>query len=260
MASQRLSSVDRLLSIPRLFTEERPVWTVEEVATELQLSISSAYRYFQSLLNFEYLDEVPGQGYCLGPAFIAFDRTIRITDPLARVAEPVLSALTQALDTGTDLILCRVYRKQVMCIFHQSIGPDAGGTSYERGKPMPFFRGATSKVILAHLPWRLQKKEFEQHRDAIAAAGMGKDWKSFSNGLRDIRKKGYCISHGEVDPGRLGIAAPVFSADGHVRHSLSVVVPDTIANSAIEDRLTITIVTAATRISERLSQLDSLPA
>lgn len=256
MSEKSLSSVDRLLSIPRLFTEERPVWTVEEVAAELKLSISSAYRYFQSLLKFEYLDEVPGQGYCLGPAFIAFDRTIRTTDPLARIAGPVLTALAEALDDGSDLILCRVYRKQVMCIHHQSIGMTDRGTSYERGRPMPFFRGATSKVILAHLPWRLQKKEFENHYADIAEAGMGQDWKTFSSYLRDIRKKGYCISHGEVDAGRLGIAAPVFSQDGQVRHSLSIVAPDPIANTVVEDRLTINIVAAARRISERLRQPD----
>ncbi|MFA7625176.1 MAG: IclR family transcriptional regulator C-terminal domain-containing protein [Pusillimonas sp.] len=256
MASQHLSSVDRLLSIPRLFTCERPVWTVEEVATELQLSISSAYRYFQSLLKFEYLDEVPGQGYCLGPAFIAFDRTIRVTDPLARIAGPVLNGLAQALDSGTDLILCRMYRKQVMCIHHQGTGSAAGGTSYERGRPMPIFRGATSKVILAHLPWRLQKKEYESHRNAIADAGMGTDWKSFSTGLRDIRKKGYCVSHGEVDAGRLGIAAPIFSPDGQVRHSLSIVAPDAIAQTAMADRLTMSVVAAAARIAERLANPD----
>lgn len=252
MASDRLSSVDRLLSIPRLFTEDRPVWTVEEVATELQLSISSAYRYFQSLLKFEYLDEVPGHGYCLGPAFIAFDRTIKVTDPLAKVAVPILADLAQVLEEGTDLILCQVYRKKVMCIHHESIGLTPAGTSYERGRPMPFYRGATSKVILAHLPWRLQKREYENNREPIASAGMGNDWKSFSAGLRDIRKKGYCISHGEVDPGLIGIAAPIFSPDGQVRHSLSIVAPDHLANSPVEDRLTINIVAAAARISERL--------
>ncbi|MBC2769876.1 IclR family transcriptional regulator [Pusillimonas minor] len=253
MPSERQSSVDRLLSIPRLFTEEKPLWTVEEVAGALQISLSSAYRYFQSLLKFEYLDEVPGQGYCLGPAFIAFDRTIRITDPLAKVAGPVLAGLTRALDDGTDLIICQVYRKNVMCIHHENIGKASAGTSYERGRPMPFYRGATSKVILAHLPWRQQKREFESNSVAIAESGMGYDWKSFSAGLRDIRKKGYCVSHGEVDPGRVGIAAPIFSPDGQVRHSLSIVVFDTTTDSAREDRLTMSIVAAAALISERLA-------
>lgn len=254
---QKASAVERMLSIPRLFTEQRPIWTVEEVAAELGLPVSSTYRYFQSLLRFEYLDEAPGQGYCLGPAFIEYDRIIRITDPLAKVAGPVLAGLTDTLGPGSTLILCQVYRRKVMCIHEQTTGNGPARTSYERGRPMPLYRGATSKVILAHQPWRAQKREYEQNQKEIHAAGMGHDWKSFSAGLREIRRRGYCVSRGEVDAGRMGIAAPIFSATGHVAHSLSVVTLDDKTSTADEDRLIMGIVTAAARISEKLSRSDT---
>jgi len=252
------NSVERMLSIPRLFTEQRPVWTVEEVAAELGLPVSSTYRYFQSLLRFEYLDEAPGQGYCLGPAFIEYDRIIRVTDPLAKVAGPVLAGLTDTLAPGSTLLVCQVYRRKVMCIREQTTGNGMAHTSYERGRPMPLYRGATSKVILAHQAWRTQKREYEQNQKEILAAGMGHDWKSFSAGLREVRKRGYCISRGEVDTGRQGIAAPIFSATGHVAHSLSIVTPADKTSADDEDRLVMAIVTAAARISEKLSRFDTV--
>lgn len=259
MKPDRGSSIDRILTIPRLFTEHRPVWTVEEVARELGLPISTTYRYFQSLVRFEYLDEAPSGGYCLGPAFIEFDRSIRVSDPLWRVAEPIISALADTMEAGTSLILCQVYRRKVMCIHQHVIGPQHPSIGYERGKPMPIFRGATSKVILAHLPWRQQKREFENNTGELRAAGLGQDWKSFSGVLRDIRKRGYCVSRGEVDAGRMGIAAPIFDSRNRVLRSLSAVVWQQDVDPAREDRLVTSVVAAASRISEALNRAEAKP-
>ena len=44
-----MTTSDRLLSVLGLFTIERPEWTVEEAANELQLAASTTYRYFRSL-------------------------------------------------------------------------------------------------------------------------------------------------------------------------------------------------------------------
>lgn len=259
MTVERISSIERMLAIPRLFTEERPVWSVEDVAKELNLSISTAYRYFQSLTKFEYLDEVPNGGYCLGSAFIEFDRSIRVTDPLSKVAGPIISGLASSMHPGTSLILCQVYQKKVMCIHQETVAPSSAGISYERGKPMPFYRGATSKVILAYMSWRQQKREYENQTEELRRAGMGDDWKSFSAGLRTIRKRGYCVSRGEVDPGRMGIAAPIFNADGRVMRSLSAVVWEKYVDQAGEDRLVTGIVMAAARISEALARIENRP-
>lgn len=218
------TSVDRILSIPSMFTEQQPIWTVEDMAQALGLPISTTYRYFQSLLRFEFLDEAPGLGYCLGPAFIEFDRSIRLSDPVARLAKPIMSGLAAHMPPGTLLILCQAYRKKVMCIHQEAVHPFDAAISYERGKPMPFLRGATSKVILAHLSWRQQKREFESNAEMMHLAGLGEDWKAFSGHLRDIRKQGFCISRGEVDPGRMGIAAPIFDRQGKALRSLSAVI------------------------------------
>ena len=257
MKPDRSSSIDRILSIPRLFTESRPVWTVEEVAREFGLPVSTTYRYFQSLIKFELLDEAPAGGYCLGPAFIEFDRSIRVSDPLWQVAEPIVDTLAKAMEPGTSLILCQVYRRKVMCIHQRVIGPLHPSIGYERGKPMPMFRGATSKVILAHQPWRHQKREFENNESELRALGLGADWKSFSSALRDIRKRGYCVSRGEVDAGRMGIAAPIFDSSNRALRSLSAVVWQQDVDAAREDRIVTSVVAAASRISEALSRAET---
>lgn len=81
------------------------------------------------------------------------------------------------------------------------------------------------QVVLAHLPTRTLKKLFAEHSKEIKAASLGHDWETFKKTLAVIRRAGACITKGEVDQGRVGIAAPVFASDGSVLGSLSSVLP-----------------------------------
>ena len=61
-------------------------------------------------------------------------------------------------------------------------------------------------------------------RSAVASAGLGADWEAFRGALRTIREAGHSITIGEFRPGILGIAAPLFSAEGGVLGSLGIAV------------------------------------
>ena len=45
-------------------------------------------------------------------------------------------------------MLCRLYRNQVMCVHQETtpVPPDFA-IGYERGRPLPLYRGAASKII-----------------------------------------------------------------------------------------------------------------
>ncbi len=102
-------------------------------------------------------------------------------------------------------MLCRLFHDRVMCM-HQVMGRGPQEpVSYERGRLMPLYRGATAKIILAHLPTRTLKSLFAHDAAEIAAAGLGKNFDAFRNALATLRRAGVCITHGEVDPGRTGI-------------------------------------------------------
>ena len=90
---------------------------------------------------------------------------------------------------------------------------------------MPLFRGATSKVVLANLPSRFLKALFVRHSKEIKATGLGNSWETFRETLSAIRRAGACVTRGEIDRGRVGIAAPIVGADGSLLGSLSFVLP-----------------------------------
>ncbi len=81
---------------------------------------------------------------------------------------------------------------------------------------MPLLNGAASKAIIAHLPLR--------QRQELAARSVvrndGQTEACFAQTLRAIRRDGIAVAHGEVTPGIVGTAAPVFDAGGGAIASL----------------------------------------
>jgi DNA-binding IclR family transcriptional regulator len=198
----------RILRIVQLFDREH-VWTVEAIAREMGVSVSSAYRDVQELSRAGFLDPVLGAGYVLGPAFIQYDRLIRSSDPLIRLSAPAMQRLLGATTQEGTAILCRRYRDCVMCV-HQERGSASKALSYyERGVAMPLFIGAASKVILAHLDERTLSRSYHENREQIRTATGCADLKSFRAQLRRIRREGNAVTTSELGPRRVGFAAPI---------------------------------------------------
>lgn len=212
---------NRTLHILQLF-ETRPAWTVEEIAVEMEISVSSAYRDVKELSNTGFLAPSSRSHYMLGPAFIRYDLLMRQTDPLvAGATAPMTQLLAQTTQHGVALI-SRRFRDQVMCV-HQQRGNNHPPTSvYQRGVALPMFRGATSKVIMANLGDRALKQVYLDHEQDIKELAGFANWKAFADEMAQIRQAGAAVTDSEVAPGRTGIAAPVF-ADGQVIAGLSLV-------------------------------------
>jgi len=253
------SSGDRLLAVLALFTVERPEWTVEAAASEVGVSATTAYRYFNRLTKAGLISPVSGASYALGPAIIQMDRQIQICDPMLNAARGVMADLIQYAAEGSIVLLCRLFHDRVMCV-HQVIGrgPQTP-VSYERGRLMPLYRGATAKIILAHLPPRALKSLYAHDAAEIAAAGLGDDWDAFRGQLAALRRQGFIVSMGELDPGRVGIAAPIFDRDRAVLGSLSFVLPAARADETLIGRLA-PLTSAGAREIERAMSNDASPS
>ena len=222
-----MAGSDRAIGVLKLFTLDRPEWTVEEAAETLGVSTSSAYRYFATLMEAGLLTAVTSGRYTLGPAIIQHDRQIQLTDPLLRAARPVMADIARFAPAGSTVLLCRVFRDTVLCVHEVAEADGRSRVSYERGRPMPLFKGATSKIILAHLPPRDLRRLYEAHRAQIAAAGLGDAWDMSRGEMARMRKAGHAVTHAEPDPERIGIAAPILDDGRRVLGSLGYVVADT---------------------------------
>lgn len=219
-----VTTSDRLLNILGLFTMERPEWPVEQAAQELGLAVSTAYRYFRSLSKAGLIVSFAAGRYVLGPAIIQYDRQIRLLDPLMTTAQPIMRRLAAQISPQVIILLCRLFRNQVMCVHQESGEHTHSATSYERGRPMPLFRGAASKIILANMPSRIVSSLYATLAPEFKQAGLGGNWEEVKVKLRALRNAGASITQGELDLGMAGLSVPVFDQSAAVIGSLGIVI------------------------------------
>jgi DNA-binding IclR family transcriptional regulator len=235
-----MNSLRRMLAVLQLIRPQRPTVDIELIQAELGYPQATAYRYVRELLDVGLLVRLPG-GWGLGPRIIEFDLMIRESDPLLNRSRDLMRDLVA--QTGLNVLLSALYEDTVISI-HQEYGLDARELNFGRGRPMPLFRSATSRVILAHLPPR-RLKRLHDARAALASGGandandandasdasdasdgfraLGPDWRSFSRAMLAIRRQGWCQSQGELDPDKTGLAAPILDDAGRVLGSITLV-------------------------------------
>ena len=92
--------------------------------------------------------------------------------------------------------------------------------------------GATSGFILAYLRLPQLRQIYALQAREFSRIGVDKTFEDLQQSLRQIRKQGYCSSRGEVTPGVIGIAAPVFDSENTVIGSLTM----TVAEAGISER------------------------
>lgn len=219
----RRTSPEKMIEILDLFEEEHLRWTPEQMMERLQCPRSTLYRYLRVLTDAGLVTSLPDIGYSLGPRIAELDYVMRTSDPLIASGRPLLQALVKEI-TGVGL-LCRYYKDRVLCV-HQEATASEIRSAYERGRAMPIGIGATSRVILAHLKPAQLRQHYAQHPAEFARGGASRSFDEVQGQLREIRKQGYCLSRGEVTPGVVGVAAPVFDSDDTIIGSLSLVVPE----------------------------------
>lgn len=246
--------MNKTLAVLQLYTQDRFVLTVDEIARAIDVSTSTAYRHLKELCGAGFLDAVGRGSYALGPAFIQYDHLLRRNDALIGLATPVMKRLLQEVDPGIDVVLSRMFNNCVLCI-HQENGPKPHWpTRYVRGVAMPLFVGATSKAILAYLPDRTLRRIYLDNEEEIRSIAPDEGWKAFRERLRQIRKDGFSLTISEVQVGRVGLAAPIFR-NGSVVASISLVMGEEVYRKVSEgDDAPTRVMQAAQQISRALDE------
>ena len=244
-----MPSASRMLRILGLFDLSRPVITPEWLMAELGVSRASIYRDLAQLAQAGMLERVADRGYVQRPKVVELDRQIRLADRLLEAADELLEQL--ASQTGGTVLLCRFHGSKVMCIQQVNGRNPALSVSYERGRAMPLYRGATSKIILACLPQPQLRHLWAAERETLVAAGLPDDYAQLVKVLAGIRKTGYFIAEGEVDLNAVGFAVPLKDS-AHLLGSLSTVMPAATMKPPLRKTTLARLQSAASRIEGRL--------
>jgi DNA-binding IclR family transcriptional regulator len=247
-----LTAPHRILRILECFSVERPVIAPEWLMQQLGASRASIYRDLRQLSQSGLLERLDDRGYALGPRIVQMDRQIRLGDPLLKAAGELPEAL--ATESQGRVLLCRLHINTVLCILQTAHPEGALKVSYERGRAMPLYRGATSRIILAHLNVQRLRELTKNDGQAIQAAGLPHTPQELHEHLQPIRKQGHVISKGEVDPDAIGIAVPLLFGK-RLLGSLSVVLPVPLGNPPTEAKALALLKSTARRIEARMESM-----
>lgn len=250
---ERNSTADKALDILLMFGDDRPTLAAAEVARQLDVARSTAYRYLQSLVSTGFVEEHPGGGFRLGPRILELARLARRGIGLMELAQPVLRRLADA--TGETTLLTRLAGTAVICLDRADAVDRAVRVSYEPGQLLPTNAGASAHVLLAwlaepELDRVLTRMEFPRFTDrTLVDAGQ------LRRRLAETRERGVAVSRGELDPDVLGIAAPVRAVGDKVVAGISVAGLVWRIGDDRVDLVADQVRAAAAEITERLRQL-----
>lgn len=225
------SSSRKLLRALLLFTAEHPTWSVADIAAELGLSTTSAYRYVGLLREVGLLDSAPGNTYRVTDLVLGLASACEAAQaPLAETALPVMTRLRDEI--GETVLIARRGADAAYCVERvESLRPVR--LQFDRGQAMDLHAGSLSRVLLSAMP------EAERHRyvssveeglsperlalltpsalDLTAAAGWTQSFEEVDEGIWGCAA---AIRIGDSVVAAIGTAAPVFRTDETQRASI----------------------------------------
>ena len=86
------NSLERVLAVLEVFSEERLEWMPEDLMRELGYSRPTLYRYLKILKDAGFLMSTRNSGVTLGPKVVEMDYLTRRSDPLVLHGVPYLKA------------------------------------------------------------------------------------------------------------------------------------------------------------------------
>ncbi|MFF8894856.1 IclR family transcriptional regulator [Brevibacterium casei] len=147
-------------------------------------------------------------GYVLGPGVHELGSSYLRTNPLQRLAQPVVRQLAEDTSATAQLAIIRGW-ETVYVLKEQSLRSVAVVTA--TGVRMPSYLTATGRAILAELPKSEVLAMFQSESAFVTRTGVGPgSFKQLSALLAQTRRAGWAIEHGEVTPGISTLAAPVY--------------------------------------------------
>ena len=210
----------KVLSILNLFSMDRKVLTVDEMADLLDLPKSSVYRFVRTLKEHGLLMEhAPGR-YKLGYKFLEYANIVRSDLNISEVARPMMDRLTQ--EFGETTILSVLSEIHAVCLA-TSTPNQTIKVSSEEGKIMPLYCGASSKSILAFQDTVLLDKIIESGQVKQYTDQTLTEKEAILEDMAKIRERGYAISNSEVDEGVVSYGFPIRNSKGQVFASLAIV-------------------------------------
>jgi DNA-binding IclR family transcriptional regulator len=226
------TTLERACDVLRLFTPQKPRWTISELARHLNVPKSGVFRLVKTFERKHFLQSGDDSyEYELGSGIWELTGTVfGKRERLVEKASPYLRDLNKT--TGL-LVSLRVLENEQIVIVDRVEGKDPVKVIVPVGTHQPLNHGAPGKLLLAyHYPTNSM-----QLRELISRGKITRltertlmDPRRLEEELNKIRRLGHATSDGEAIRGTIGIAAPVWNSMGQVEAALALTAVESLCN------------------------------
>ena len=237
----------------RLFTPQKPRWTISELAHHLDVPKSGVFRLVKTFERKQFLQSRDDSyEYELGSGI--WELTGTVFGKRERLVEKGSPYLRELNNTTGLLVSLRVLENERMVIVDRVEGKDPVKVIVPVGTHQPLNHGAPGKLLLAYR----YPKQGAQLRELMSRGKITKltertlmEPRQLEDELNKIRRLGYATSDGEAIRGTIGIAAPVWNSMGQVEAALAL----TAVESLCDMKQLMKFLPALKRTAENISQV-----
>lgn len=221
----------KLLQLLLMFTPSRPTWAVAELAEQLGITQSMAYRYVALLREVGLIDAAGGKTYRVTDLV----RSLALAAGAARVplGDISLPVLERIRDAGRETTFVTRRSGWFTYVLEREQTPHPVRLIFERGQAIALHQGSSSRILLSAMSHSERQAYFDQFGidrskvgrglltdsalDELAQSGVTESFEETGEGIWSvsaaIREDGNLI-------GALGIAAPLFRVNAQQRNQL----------------------------------------
>ena len=205
--------VERLHETPRL--------TPSEVAVELDIGVSTAYRHLMTLHQYGFVQK-DNSKFSPGLRFLEIGGKIREREEIYRIAKPKIKRLAEQTGEISHLMVEEGGIGVRLCVEE---GEKSVSTNTSVGEHVFLHTNSTGKAILAHLPTERQEEIINETGLPEQTENTITDPEQLWNELTEIRKQGVAFNIDERIKGLRAVAAPIEGKDNETVGAISVAGP-----------------------------------
>jgi DNA-binding IclR family transcriptional regulator len=253
MAAGEMQSLSRAMAILDCFTVETPQLGVREIARQIDMSVSTVGRMLASLNTLGLLCQDPASRlYRMGPKVMSYSMVYTASLDMRESARPMLEELFRLTNETVSLYVLEGDERVCAACIESS---ERLRVVVRQGEHMPLHAGSAGKALLAFMPDEDVKRVLARPLEKITTKTItARD--SLLKELKEVRRKGYAISHGERFEDVIGVAAPIFDGTGRVVAAMNVAGPSQRFSDQAVLRLCPKLIKLADQISRLLGRVD----
>ncbi len=242
--------LERGLKLLQLFRPGRTELGAPEIARELGLPRSTAFRLLQTLKSLEIIERTANGAVRLGPAVLRLGFELVASLEIGEYGREVVEKL--CLETGASSQLAILDHREIVIVLKKNPS-STFVSSVQVGTRMPAHATVIGRILLQDLSGAQLRKLFPEGKFKQLTRQTPKTVAELERLIAQDRSRGYAVSESAYESGISAVAAPVRNHEQKIVAGLSLIVALPQLDAKRREDLVKKAVGAATQLSRRLS-------